>query len=122
MKLLEKETVTNNNNKLASTVKIQEEQIYELKSLLELKSHEQNEYLTASVELQMLREEVRVFRENGNIVRDLQLKNHDLQKQQQELKKSLMESEKKCREMSLQSKCSICFILQSVFIKIFCNI
>lgn len=93
--------------KLQFQVDTQAEQIYELKSLLELKAHEQNEYLTASVELQMLREEVRVFRENGDIVRDLQLKNHELQKQQQELRKSLMASEKKNREMTLQCKCCL---------------
>jgi hypothetical protein len=93
--------------KLQFQVATQAEQINELKSLLELKAHEQNEYLTASVELQMLREEVRVFRENGDIVRDLQLKNHELQKQQQDLRKALMESEKKSREMSLQCKCKV---------------
>ena len=90
------------NNKLKVVVAMQQDQISELKSQLELKTHEQNDYLTASVELQMLREEVRVFRENGDIVRDLQLKNHDLQKLQQELRKNLIEAEKKCREMSLQ--------------------
>jgi len=94
--------------KLQFKVATQEEQINELKSLLELKAHEQNEYLTASVELQMLREEVRVFRENGDIVRDLQLKNHELQKQQQELRRGLTESEKKNREMSLHCKHTRC--------------
>lgn len=90
------------NERLNFIIKMQAEQISELKTLLDLKTHEHNDYLSTSVELQMLREEIRVFRENGDIVRDLQVTNHDLQKQMQVLRKALTDSERKCREMSLQ--------------------
>lgn len=101
-RLKESDITKETNSRLNFTIQMLNEQISELKAVVELRNHEHNDYLTAMIELQMLREEVRVYRENGDIVRDLQAENHKMQKTIQDLRKLLTETERKSRELSMQ--------------------
>lgn len=63
---------------------------------------ERGDYLATTIEVQMLREEVRVQRQNVDVTKDLQIRNHELQKNILDLKKVITELERKNQELILQ--------------------
>lgn len=75
------------------------EQIVELKSKLEQKEHEGSDYIASAIELQMLREEIRVQHLQVNMTTELQIHNHELQKVILSMKKAAVDAERKVEEL-----------------------